>query len=77
MNNNESRIIKENAEFADEKIHEIFSVKCSKCKKLVFINTITKNIDDYYFYCINCNTFVEDEIIELIKKKMISKTNIK
>jgi DNA-directed RNA polymerase subunit RPC12/RpoP len=65
------RIRIEQAQFADGSIQKTFIVKCSVCGEGVFINTITKDPEEYDYYCLNCGQFVEqdvmDEIIRMIE----------
>ena len=64
----DDHIIVEEGQFADGSVHRTFSVICSGCGEPVWINTITKNPRDYSYFCLKCNTFVDDGIIEEIAK---------
>jgi len=64
------RIKVERAEFADGSIQKTFSVICSGCGKNVFINTMTRNPAERDYFCVDCGTFVEQDIIDEIIKLM-------
>jgi NAD-dependent SIR2 family protein deacetylase len=41
-------------------------VKCGHCGEDVYINTITKNPEDFDYYCLKCGTFVPQSTMDTI-----------